>query len=209
MTTPIRLLLVDDYAILRSALANLLNATRSFRVVGDTDDIQKAFELFRLHQPDVILLDVMMSRVRGMECLRMMIAAFPTARVLVFSCIDSDEHLVQALDLGAYGWVAKNGSMTELVSAIKKVHRGKKVINAEIERRVEQRANLVRLSVREFEVLHLMRKGMSNPEIGHSLSISTRTAKAHVAAIIEKLQVTDRTEAVVRGFESGLLRIWQ
>ena len=203
---PIRLLLVDDHAVMRAGLANMLNANPTFRVIADADDADTALELFRKLQPDVTLLDVMMPNVGGIECLRRLLAETPTAHVLMLSSSEADEDIAQALEAGACGYVTKTARPPELIAAIQAAHEGKLSISPEVQNRLAERAATEKLTAREIEVLHLMRKGLSNPQIGELLGITARTAKAHVAAIIQKLGVSDRTEAVARGFERGFLK---
>ncbi|MGB8167455.1 MAG: response regulator transcription factor [Chthoniobacteraceae bacterium] len=207
MTPPIQLLLIDDHAVMRAGLANMLNANPAFRVVAGADDGTVALALFRRHQPDVTLLDVAMPGMDGIECLRLLRAEFPEARVLMLSSSDAEEDIVQALEAGACGYVIKTSRPTELTAAILAAHAGQRVISPAIEQRLRERAGGALLTPREIEVLALLRKGLSNPEIGRLLGITTRTAKAHVAAILEKLEAADRTEAVTRAFERGLLKL--
>ena len=206
MNLPIRLLLVDDHAVMRAGLANMLNANPNFRVIADADDGKTALVLFRQHKPDVTLLDVMMPSLSGIDCLRLLLDEFPDARVLMLSSSEADEDIAQALDAGAFGYVNKTALPADLIAAIQAAHAGKSTISPEVQRRLAERAATQKLSGREIEVLHLMRKGMSNPQIGQLLGITARTAKAHVAAILQKLEVSDRTEAVARGFERGFLK---
>ena len=200
-------MLIDDHAVMRAGLANMLNANPNFRVIADADDAETAQELFRIHLPDVTLLDVMMPNVGGIECLRRLLGDFPDARVLMLSSSDAVEDIAQALDAGACGYVTKTAVPSELIAAIQAVHAGNLAISPEIQRRLADRAGSEKLTAREIEVLHLMRKGLSNPQIGEMLGITARTAKAHVAAILQKLEVSDRTEAVTRGFERGFLKL--
>ncbi len=207
MKPPIRLLLVDDHAVMRAGLANMLNANPAFRVVAGADDGTAALALFRQHQPDVTLLDVAMPGLNGIECLRLLRAEFPAARVLMLSSSDAEEDIVQALGAGACGYVTKTARPAELTAAILAAHAGQRVVSPAIESRLAERASGTTLTAREIEVLHLLRKGMTNPDIGRLLGITPRTAKAHVAAILEKLEAADRTEAVTRAFERGLLKV--
>lgn len=200
-------MLVDDHAVMRAGLANMLNANSNFRVIADADDAGTALELFRIHLPDVTLLDVMMPNVGGIECLRRLLCDFPDARVLMLSSSDAVEDIAQALDAGACGYVTKTAVPSELIAAIQAVHAGNLAVSPEIQRRLADRAGSEKLTAREIEVLHLMRKGLTNPQIGEMLGITARTAKAHVAAILQKLEVSDRTEAVTRGFERGFLKL--
>ena len=206
MNLPIRLLLVDDHAVMRAGLANMLNANPNFRVIADADDCKTALVLFRLHKPDVTLLDVMMPSLNGIDCLRLLLDEFPESRVLMLSSSDADEDIAQALEAGACGYVTKTALPAELIAAIQAAHAGENTISPEVQRRLAECAATQKLSGREIAVLHLMRKGMSNPQIGQMLGITARTAKAHVAAILQKLEVSDRTEAVARGFERGFLK---
>ena len=207
MPTPIRLLLIDDHAVMRAGLANMLNANRDFKVVAGADDAVSGLALYRQHKPDVTLLDVSMPGMGGIECLRALRAEFPTARVLMLSSSDAEEDIVQALEAGACGYVSKSARPAELTTAIVDAHAGKRVVSAAIESRIAEHASSTTLTAREIEVLHLLRKGMTNPDIGRILGITPRTAKAHVAAILEKLGAADRTEAVARAFERGLLKV--
>ncbi len=207
MPSPIRLLLIDDHAVMRAGLANMLNANPAFRVIAGADDGANGLALFREHRPDVTLLDVSMPGVSGIECLHLLRAEFPDARVLMLSSSDAEEDIVQALEAGACGYVTKTARPAELTAAIIAAHAGERVISPALERRLAERASGSTLTAREIEVLHLLRKGMTNPDIGRLLGISPRTAKAHVAAILEKLEATDRTEAVTRAFERGLLKV--
>lgn len=207
MPTPVRLLLIDDHAVMRAGLANMLNANSSFKVVAGADDAQSGLALYRQHKPDVTLLDVSMPGMSGIECLRALRAEYPTARVLMLSSSDAGEDIVQALEAGACGYVSKSARPAELTTAILDAHAGKRVVSAAIESRIAEHASGTTLTAREIEVLHLLRKGLTNPDIGRILGITPRTAKAHVAAILEKLGAADRTEAVARAFERGLLKV--
>lgn len=207
MKKPVRLLLIDDHAVMRVGLANMLNANPGFQVVAGADDGHGGLELFREHRPDVTLMDVSMPGLDGIGSLRLLRAEFPEARVLMLSSSDAEEDIVQALEAGACGYVTKTARPAELVAAIVLVHEGGLAVSLEIQRRLAEHAASDPLTPREIEVLHLLRKGLSNPEIGDLLGITRRTAKAHVAAILGKLEAADRTEAVTRAFERGLLKL--
>jgi DNA-binding NarL/FixJ family response regulator len=207
MPKPIRLLLIDDHAVMRAGLANMLNANSSFDVVAGADDAQSGLARYRQHKPDLTLLDVSMPGMSGIECLLRLRAEFPTACVLMLSSSDAEEDIIQSLEGGACGYVSKSARPAELTTAILDAHAGKRVVSAAIESRITEHASGATLTAREIEVLHLLRKGMTNPDIGRILGITPRTAKAHVAAILEKLGAADRTEAVARAFERGLLKV--
>jgi DNA-binding NarL/FixJ family response regulator len=168
---PIRLLLVDDHAVLRAGLANVLNFDPGLRVVAEADDGEAAIKAWREHQPDVMLLDLSMPGIDGIETLQRLRREFPAAQVLMLTSSEAPEDVRHALAAGACGYVTKTVRRAELVA-----------------------------------VLSLVRQGFTNAEIGRLLGISERTAKAHVGALLRKLQAADRAEAVARGFERGLLK---
>lgn len=202
----IRLMLVDDHAILRAGLANMLNGESGLTVVVEADDGETALRLWREHQPDVTLLDLSMGGMDGIETLRRLRAEFPEARVLMLTSSEANEDVRHALDAGASGYVTKNIRRAELVEAIRECHAGGRPIGEHVARILAAGNEHGALSRREMEVLGLVRQGFTNGEIGRLLGISERTAKAHVAALLVKLQASDRAEAVARGFERGLLK---
>jgi DNA-binding NarL/FixJ family response regulator len=192
---------------MRSGLANMLNSDPAFRVVGEAGNAEETLKQFRMLRPDVLLLDVTMPGMDGIEALRQLRSEFPDAHVLMLSSSEAEEDILHSLQAGANGYVTKTARPGELTVAILAVSAGKKVIGPAVQRRLDEQASGAPLSQRELEVLGLLRKGMSNPDIGQLLNISTRTAKAHVAALLVKLDAADRAEAVARGFERGLLKI--
>ena len=216
MLATIRLLLVDDHPVMRAGLANLLASEPGFDVAGQATDGLQGVRLLQELQPDVCLLDITMQGIDGIETLRRIRAADPTARVVMLTSSEAPEDLAQAVAAGALGYVTKNVEHDELVQAIRSAHAGRPVISSDMQLVAAQGSPAApspaapspaaRLTPREEEVLDLLREGFTNNEIGRLLGISTRTAKAHVAAVIEKLDVVDRTQAVARGYELGLLR---
>ncbi len=205
-TGPIRLLLVDDHAVMRIGLVNMLAAYPEYLVVGDADDGLTALHLALQLQPDVILLDLVMAGMDGIECLKQLRQRCPQSKVLILSSSERDRDMRQTLQAGAAGYVIKTARPQELISAINSVGRGEQYISADVTRCLEDSLPFDPLTSREVEVLQLLRKGMSNPDIGLILGITTRTAKAHMAAILHKLHAQHRAEAVARGFEWGLLK---
>jgi len=206
-TKPIRLLLVDDHPVMRAGLANLLSMNRDFSVVGEVDDGETALRIWKQVLPDVCLLDVSMQGIDGIETLRRIRALDPGARVLMLTSSEAAEDVQYALEAGAAGYLTKNARHEELAAAIRDVHTGGKVIGRHAARYVaDSRDRGSPLSPRELEVLGLLRHGYTNAEIGRLIGISERTARAHVAAIMEALGAPDRAGAVARGFDLGLLR---
>ena len=206
MKHPLQLLLTDDHAVMRAGLANMLNSRPDFRVVGEADDCAATLELYRKLKPDLLLLDIAMPGLDGIETLRRLRAEHPGACVLMLSSSDAEEDIVHSFHAGASGYISKSANPVELFAAIRACHAGQRVMSPNIERRLTEQSAGQPLSVRETEVLGLLRKGLTNPDIAELLGITRRTAKAHVAAILVKLEAADRTEAVTRGFERGLLK---
>lgn len=204
---PIRLLLIDDHPVMRAGLANLLSMDGGFTIVGQADDGESALAMWNDAKPDVGLLDVSMAGLDGIETLRRLQKIDPTARVLMLTSSEAAEDLKHALAAGASGYVTKNIRHDELVAAIREVHAGGRPIGKSVLRHVassRQQGSL--LSPRELEVLGFLRQGFTNAEIGRLLGISERTARAHVAAIMETLDAPDRAGAVAKGFDFGLLK---
>ena len=204
---PIRLVLVDDHVVLRAGLANVLSFEPGMKVVAEGDDGESAIALWREHTPDVMLLDLCMPGIDGVETLKRLRREFPAARVLVLTSSEAPEEVRHALAAGACGYVTKTIHPVELMAAIRQVHAGGQVIGQAVaaQMAVEQEGGTI--SRRELETLGLIRQGFTNAEIGRLLGVSENTAKAHVRALLSKLQAADRAEAVARGFERGLLKI--
>lgn len=204
---PIRLLLVDDHPVMRAGLANLLAMSGDFSVVGQADDGPTALRLWLALTPHVCLLDVSMTGMDGIETLRLLREIDPGAKVLMLTSSEAAEDLHCALAAGAVGYVTKTIRHDELSDAIRAVHGGSRVIGSAVERFSGNRPTDGLLSPRELEVLGFLRQGHTNAEIGRLLGISERTARAHVAAIMEALDAPDRAGAVAKGFDLGLLRV--
>lgn len=206
MTRSIRLLLVDDHPVVRAGLANLLASEPGFAVVGQANDGAEGVRLWQALEPDLVLLDITMPGLDGIEVLRRIRQLSPDARVLMLTSSEAAEDVVQAVKAGACGYVTKHIEHEELVAAIREAHAGGQPIGGVAAGLEPPDAAGDQLSPREVEVLGLLREGFTNTEIGRLLGISARTAKAHVASVIGKLGVVDRTQAVARAFDLGLLR---
>jgi DNA-binding NarL/FixJ family response regulator len=203
---PLRLLLSDDHAVMRAALADMLNSNPGFCVVGQADDCASTLALYQKTRPDVVLLDVVMPGVDGIEILRRLRSQNPEARVLMLSSSDAEEDIVHSFHAGASGYVSKTAQPAELIAGILACHEGKRVASPAIERRLAEHSAGSPLTERELEVLNLLRKGLNNPDIAQLLNVTRHTVKAHIRAILVKLEAADRTEAVTRAFERGLLK---
>jgi DNA-binding NarL/FixJ family response regulator len=202
----IRLMLVDDHPVMRAGLANLLALERDFTVVAQADDGEAAVVLWQAHRPDVCLLDVSMHGIDGIETMRRLRAAAPEARVLMLTSSETPEDMAQSLKAGAAGYLTKNVRHEELVAAIRSVYVGGQPIDPVMGEADQSAPAGGGLTSRELEVLGLIREGFTNTEIGRHIGASPRTAKAHVAAIIAKLGAVDRTQAVARAYDLGLLK---
>lgn len=193
--------------MLRAGLALVLNSEPGFQVVAEADDGPTALALWRERRPDVMLLDLSMSGMDGIETLERLRAEFPDARVLMLTSSEAPEDVRHALAAGAGGYVTKNVRRAELVMAIRSVYAGGQHVGETVAKMIAASKETGEISRREVEVLELVRQGFTNVEIGRLLGISERTAKFHVANLLVKLQASDRAEAVARGFERGLLKV--
>ncbi|HRX55205.1 MAG: response regulator transcription factor [Verrucomicrobiales bacterium] len=204
MNTRIRLLLADDHAIVRMGLRTVFELEGDLEVIAEAATADEAVAAHASSRPDVTLLDLRMPG-GGLEALRRILGNSPRSRVLVVTTSDLEEDIHRALAAGASGYVLKSIAPEELADAIRGVHAGARWVPAEVARKLADRAATPELSPREMEVLHLVVKGLTNPEIADALDISLGTAKAHLRAILAKLQVADRTEAASEALRRGLI----
>jgi DNA-binding NarL/FixJ family response regulator len=205
--TPIRILLVDDHSMVRMGLATILSVEKDLAVVGEAEDAEQAVAAFRECRPDVTLMDVRMPGASGAEALKRIRAEFPEARVIMLTTFDLEEMVFTSLEAGASGYLLKSVQRVELIDAIRQVHAGERCFPEAMQRRLADQSAHKRLSPREMQTLELVRRGLSNRDVGVALGVTENTAKAHVKAILLKLGVADRAEAVAAGFERGLLQI--
>ena len=205
-TVPIRLVLIDYHPVFLEGLAQALARQRDLVVVGQGTDGGEALALWEEHRPDVLLLDLAMSGLNGLDTLARIRQRHPQARVLMLTSSDDGDDAVAALDGGADGYVTKAARYDELVEAIREVHAGGRPIGAAVAQRLAARERGGPLTPREMEVLELLREGLTYAEIGQRLGVAQRTARAHVVAVKEKLSAANNAQAVARGFERGLLR---
>lgn len=204
-SSPVRLMIVDDHPVLRAGLANLLQLETDFEIVGQAGSGEAAVRLWERLRPDVCLLDLSMPGMGGLESLRRMLSIAADARVLVLTSSESAVDARLALQAGACGYLTKNVEHAEIVATIRAAHAGSVGICRGVPAAIDTAAPAI-LSPREFDVLHLLRRGNSNLEIGRALGITERTAKAHVIAIMQKLDAPDRAGAVAKGFDLGILK---
>jgi DNA-binding NarL/FixJ family response regulator len=193
--------------MVRMGFATILGIEKDLKVVAEAEDAEQAVAAYRQHQPDVTLMDARMPGESGIIALQRIREEFPAARVIMLTTFDLEEMVFAAIEAGAAGYLLKSVQRAELIDAIRRVHEGERCFPEAIERKLSDPSTHKRLSPREQETLELMRRGLSNKDIGVALGVSENTAKAHVKAILLKLGVADRAEAVAAGFERGLLQL--
>jgi two-component system NarL family response regulator len=203
---PARVLVVDDHALLRTGVANIINLEPDLAVVAEAANGRDAVEAFRTHRPDVVLMDLRMPEMEGVEAVRLIREIDPLARVIVLTTYDADEDIARALQAGAKAYILKDIAADALVACVRAVLTGKTYLAPTAAAKLAERVTQVQLTPRELAALRLLANGQSNKEIGASLGISERTVKTHLAHLFEKLSVTSRTEAVRVATRRGLVR---
>jgi two-component system NarL family response regulator len=206
-STTIRVLIVDDHAIVRKGLATIINRDPEMTVIAQAEDGQQAIALFREYQPDITLMDLRMPKMGGVEAIMAICAEFKQARIALLTTYDGDEDIYRGLQAGAQGYLLKDSKLGELLNAIRAIHNGQKYIPPEVGAKLLQRMSNPELSERELEVLRLMAQGRGNQEIGTALSIGESTVKSHVNRILSKLGVSDRTQAVITAVKRGIVSL--
>jgi DNA-binding NarL/FixJ family response regulator len=213
----IRILLADDQDLVREGLRMLLDAEPDLEVVGEAADGQQALAQARALDPDVLLMDVRMPELDGIEATRRLVQVGSRARVLVLTTFDLDEYVYRALRAGASGFLLKDASREQLTGAVRTVASGDALLAPAVTRRLIEDFcrrpqpgalpdSAAALSSRELDVLRLLARGLSNAEIATQLYLSEATVKSHVARILHKLNLRDRAQTIVYAYESGLVR---
>ena len=205
--TKIRVLIVDDHSLVTEGLANIINYDPEMTVVAQAEDGQEAIDRYREHQPDITLMDLRMPRMGGVKAITAICAEFKSARIIVLTTYDGDEDIYRGLQAGAQGYLLKDAKPNELLNAIRIVHNGQQYVSLTVARKLVERMNNPVLSERELEVLRLMAQGLSNQDIGTALNIGESTVKSHVTRILSKLEVSDRTQAVIVAVKRGLVNL--
>jgi DNA-binding NarL/FixJ family response regulator len=213
-TTPqIKVLLVDDHAVVRQGLRTFLELQDDMIVAGEAADGAAAIEQAKLTQPDVVLLDLMMPKMGGVEATPHIIAACPQARVIILTSFGEDDQVIPAIRAGAQGYLLKDIPPHDLVQAVREAHQGKAQLHPDVARKLMSAvaapppaapSPAPDLTERELEVLRLIARGMNNQQIAQQLTISEKTVKTHVSNILGKLQVDDRTQAAIYALKKGL-----
>jgi len=203
----IRVLIVDDHPIMRVGIAAIVNAQPDMNVVGQAGTAAEALRLFEITHPDLTLMDLRLPDRSGVEAISMIRTQSPKARVIVLTTYEGDEDIHQALEAGARGYLIKGMPHEALVKALYRVYAGQRFLPQPVSEALSSRLPGSHLSQREQQVLQLMFAGNSNREIAETLDIKEVTVKSHVGAILMRLNVADRTQAVVEGLKRGLIHL--
>jgi DNA-binding NarL/FixJ family response regulator len=203
----IRIIVIDDQAVVRQGFVSLISTVADMRVIAQGTNGREAVALYREHRPDVVLMDLRMPEMGGVEAISAIRREFSDAKVIVLTTYDGDEDIYRSLQAGAQGYLLKDMFFDELESAIRAVHAGGRKIPGVVAERLAERMGGSDLTGRELEVLKLIVGGLSNKEIGAALGISEATVKSHINSILGKLGVTDRTQAATTALQRGIVHL--
>ena len=206
-TAKIRVLVVDDHPIMRVGIAAIIQATPDMTTVAQAGSGEEAVELYEKYLPDITLMDLRLPGMSGVEAIRILMARHRNAKFVVLTTYEGDEDIHQALEAGARSYIIKGMPHDALVSALRRVQAGGRFLPTPVSRALSSRLPNSDLSAREREVLDLIVQGKSNKEIASELGISESTVKCHVSVILMRLNVTDRTQAVVTALQRGLVHL--
>ncbi len=206
-TAEITILTVDDHPLIRDGLAAVIGRERDMRVVAEAGDGEEAVEQYRAHQPSIVLMDLRLPVMDGVEAIQAIRSESPAARIIALTTYEGDEDIYQALAAGASGYLLKDMLRTELIDTIRKVHQGFRGIPPAIAAKLAVHTPRIGLTPRELEVLRLMAEGKSNPEIATALGRAEGTMKIHVQNILQKLGAADRTQAVTLALRRGIIHL--
>jgi DNA-binding NarL/FixJ family response regulator len=203
----IRVLTVDDHAVVRAGIAAMIANTPDIAVVAEAGDGTEALDRYADEKPDVVLMDLRMPRLDGVQAIRAIRASDPRARIVALTTYEGDADIHRALSAGACAYLVKDVLVAELVNAIRSAAAGKRVIPAAVARTLAEFTPRVELTDREVEVLRLVAKGLRNKDIARVLGRADATVKVHLKNILEKLGVEDRTEAVTLALQRGIIHL--
>ena len=205
-TKKIRILLVDDHMVIRMGLITAAGDAEDMDIVADVDNGHDAIEAYRKHRPDIVVLDLRLPGMSGIETLQTLRQEFKNVRALIYSNYAKSEEVFLAMKAGASGFVLKEMPLDRLLEAIRTVNRGDQYVPPQIAMRVGERL-LAQLSPREIEVVRLLGRGLSNKEIGAELGVVEGTVKIHITNIFSKLGVSDRTQALIEAIKRGIVEV--
>ncbi|AOF49009.1 MAG: response regulator transcription factor [Tetragenococcus halophilus] len=207
----ISVLLVDDHEMVRLGVSSYLLVQEDIEVIGEAEDGQEGYEKAVQLRPDVILMDLVMDEMDGIEATQLILQEWPAAKILIVTSFIDDEKVYPAMQAGAAGYLLKTSSAAEIADAIRATKRGERVIESEVSDKLNHRQSYEaaqlheELTIREKEVLMLIAQGKSNQEIASELFITLKTVKTHVSNILSKLEVEDRTQAAIYAFKHNLI----
>lgn len=204
---PIRIIIADDHPVVREGLEALIRTQKDMRVVSEAANGLQAVQQFLLHRPDVILLDLRMPEMNGLEAMRAILKEEPDARVIVLSTYGGDEDIFRAINAGAKAYLLKDSPREQLMESIRAVQKGQTWIPPGIGQKLANHIGTAELTQRETDVITLMVAGKSNKEIGEELGVSEGTVKVHVGHILKKLGVAGRTEAIRVALIRGIVHL--
>ena len=207
MADKLKIMLVDDHYLVRMGLASIISLEADMVVCAEASSGEQARSLFRTHRPDVTLMDLRLPGMSGMETVKAIRDDFPDARIVIISTYVCDEEIYGALQAGAMAYLVKSVQREEMIRAIRKAATGQRHIPAEVAARLADRVSGSHLSTRELEVLRLLVVGRRNRDIAGVLDITEGTVKLHVSSILSKLGAVDRTEAVTRALQRGIVQL--
>jgi DNA-binding NarL/FixJ family response regulator len=202
----IRVVCADDHPLVRKGLAAIIAQESDLELVAEAQNGREAVELYRQHRPDVLLMDLRMPELDGINATRTILTEDPTAKILALTSYDGDQDLFQALEAGVRGYLLKETLHVEIIDAIRSVHAGRKLVPTDMVNPAEPALRSA-LTPREIEVLKHIAQGLSNKEIGQLLGTAAGTVKIHVQNILEKLQAADRTQAVTIALRRGIVHL--
>ena len=206
-STPIRILIVDDHPVVLAGLTSMLGTQAGVEVAGSASGGEDALEMLRTKPADVVLLDLRMPGMNGIDTLHALKRAKINARVIILTSFETDEDIYRAVQAGAQGYLLKDAPQSDMLEAIRTVHAGRRYFPRHSAARLAERMMRTNLTARELEVLQMLARGLTNKQIGSALDISGNTVRNHVNSVIEKLEVSDRTEAATTAIHRGLIEL--
>ena len=207
MKKKIRIMVVDDHFVVRIGLKGSIDLEPDMVVEAEASSGSQAIEQFRNFRSDIVLMDLKLPGMGGIEATRAICAEFPEAAIIMLSTHDGEEDIYRSLQAGARTYLLKSAAREELMDTIRKVHAGERAISSVVGTRLAERMNRAELTERELEVLKLIAKGRSNKEIGSALGIAEVTVKLHVGHLLTKLNANDRTQAATTALQRGILHL--
>jgi two-component system, NarL family, response regulator len=206
-TARVRVLIADDHPVVRAGLSAVIAEQSDLELVAEAENGVRAVALFREQRPDVALVDLRMPLMDGVEAIRAITTEFPEARILALTTYEGDADIRRALEAGASGYLLKDMLLTEVLTAVRAVHGGERVIPVAVEARLAEFPERSDLTDREAEVLRLVARGLSNKEVARAIGRTEETVKIHLKNVFAKLAVADRTEAVTIALTRGLIHL--